>query len=474
MTTAGRTVRTERSSITREAILAAAERLFAEHGVYAVSNRQVSEAAGQGNNAAVGYHFGTKADLVRAIVQKHRGSIERLLTRMVAEAGNSAELRDWIACMVCSLTEHLDQLGNPTWYARFAAQALADPAYQKIVVKDALASPSLLAVVEGITRCLPDLPMDVVTERNIMVRNLMMHTCADFERAFAEGACPEQLDRGCVRPHRRHRWAVAGPRHGGCRMKVTVDQDKCVSGSACEPSDVFDQRDDDGVVILLTTPHRRQAENAQAAAACPASVISSRSENYDRHATETAADIPEYPMDRDARCPFAPPPQMLEMGTAKPLSRVKIWNGSTPWLITGHELARELFADSRVSVDDRRDGFPHWNEHMLSTVYKRPRSVFTSDAEEHTRYRRMLSKPFTFKRVEGLRSAIQEVTDECIDSILAGPQPADIVTKLALPVPTRVISEMLGVPYEDHEFFHEQANVGLARYATPEAGQRGR
>ncbi|MDT5016653.1 MAG: hypothetical protein QOD39_2813, partial [Mycobacterium sp.] len=188
---------------------------------------------------------------------------------------------------------------------------------------------------------------------------------------------------------------------------------------------------------------------------------------------ETAADIPEYPMDRDTRCPFAPPPQMLEMGAAKSLSRVTIWDGSTPWLITGHAVARELFADSRVSVDDRIDGFPHWNEHMLSTVNKRPRSVFTSDAEEHTRYRRMLSKPFTFKRVEGLRSAIQEVTDECIDEILAGPQPADIVTKLALPVPTKVISEMLGVPYEDHEFFQHHANVGLARYASAEDGQKG-
>jgi AcrR family transcriptional regulator len=187
VTIASRTVRAERASITREAILAAAERLFAEHGVYAVSNRQVSEAAGQGNNAAVGYHFGTKTDLVRAIEQKHRASIDRLLEKMVARTGESADLRDWIACLVCSLTEHLAQLGNPTWYARFAAQALADPAYHKIVIKDALASPSLVKVVDGITRCLPDLPSAVVTERNIMVRNLMMHTCADFERAFAEG-----------------------------------------------------------------------------------------------------------------------------------------------------------------------------------------------------------------------------------------------------------------------------------------------
>ena len=120
-----------------------------------------------------------------------------------------------------------------------------------------------------------------------------------------------------------------------------------------------------------------------------------------------------------------------------------------------------------------KPGFPHWNELMLSTVNKRPRSVFTSDAEEHTRFRRMLSRPFTFKRVEGLRPAIQQVTDECVDAILAGPQPADIVTQLALPVPTVVVSELLGVPYEDHEFFQHHANVGLARFATADDGAKG-
>jgi AcrR family transcriptional regulator len=187
MTTAAK-VRNDRASGTREAILTAAERLFAEHGVYAVSNRQVSEAAGQGNNAAVGYHFGTKADLVRAIESRHRLPIDELREQMVARTSESSDLREWVACLVCPLTEHLEELGNPTWYARFAAQALTDPEYHKIVIKDALASPSLVQVVDGITRCLPDLPMAVVTERNIMARNLMMHTCADFERAYAEGA----------------------------------------------------------------------------------------------------------------------------------------------------------------------------------------------------------------------------------------------------------------------------------------------
>lgn len=195
VTTIGRAVRTERATSTQEAILVAAERLYAEHGMFAVSNRQVSEAAGQGNNAAVGYHFGTKADLVRAIEHKHRRPVEQLREQMVTELHDSKEspdMREWVACLVRPLTDHLEELGNPTWYARFAAQAMTDPAYYNIIVKGALSSPSLVQVVEGINRCLPDLPAEVHFERNIMARNLLMHTCADRERALAAGASPPQ------------------------------------------------------------------------------------------------------------------------------------------------------------------------------------------------------------------------------------------------------------------------------------------
>lgn len=187
VTTADRVARAERANSTREAILTAAERLFAEHGVFAVSNRQVSEAAGQGNNAAVGYHFGTKTDLVREIERRHRVPVERLREEMVSDAAESTELRHWVSCLVRPLTDHLSALGNPTWYARFAAQVMADPAYHHIVVKDALSSPSLVQVIDGINACLPDLPVRVHQARNVMARNLLMHTCAEHERALASG-----------------------------------------------------------------------------------------------------------------------------------------------------------------------------------------------------------------------------------------------------------------------------------------------
>ncbi|MBE1593500.1 TetR/AcrR family transcriptional regulator [Nonomuraea angiospora] len=184
----GRTVRAERAGVTRERILAAAEQLFAEHGVLAVSNRQVSEAAGQGNNAAVGYHFGTKTHLVRAIARKHAEPIERIRERMVAELGDSADVRDWVACMVRPVTEHLADLGSPTWYARFVAQVMTDPALRAIMDDETRSSASLRHTVEGFNRCLPELPAEVRAERGDMARQLIVHTCADRERALAEGA----------------------------------------------------------------------------------------------------------------------------------------------------------------------------------------------------------------------------------------------------------------------------------------------
>jgi AcrR family transcriptional regulator len=188
VTVARKSVRAERAGATRDRILATAERLFAEHGVFAISNRQVSEAAGQGNNAAVGYHFGTKNDLVRAIVRRHNEQIEQLRAQMAAEIDDSTNLRDWVACLVRPSTEHFAALGNPTWYARFSAQVMTDPALREIMFEEAFSSSaSLQHVVDGMLRCLPDLPDDVRQERGDMARQLMVHMLAERERALAEG-----------------------------------------------------------------------------------------------------------------------------------------------------------------------------------------------------------------------------------------------------------------------------------------------
>ena len=183
-----RTPRAQQVSATRGRILDAAERLFAEQGLHAVSNRQISVAAGQGNNAAVGYHFGTKADLVRAIVRRHSEPTEALRLRLVELAEGSTDARDWIACLVRPAAAHLAALPQPTWYARFGAQVSTDPAIRSIITEEALATPALRLMIDGLHGCLPDLPSEVRAERDAMTRHLMVHMYAERERALAEGA----------------------------------------------------------------------------------------------------------------------------------------------------------------------------------------------------------------------------------------------------------------------------------------------
>lgn len=70
--------------------------------------------------------------------------------------------------------------------------------------------------------------------------------------------------------------------------------------------------------------------------------------------------------------------------------------------------------------------------------------------------------------MEKIRPAIQRMTDELIDKMLAGPQPVDLVTALSLPLPANMICELLGVPYEDHEFFEHHAIITTARDKSAE------
>jgi len=170
--------------------MATAERLFAEHGVTAVSSRQISEAAGQGDNAAVGYHFGAKTDLIKAIVHRHDRQIERSRVRMAEGIGVDGGVREWVDCLVRPLTEHLAASGRTSWYARFSAQVITDPALREIVTQESLVSPSLGRIVEGLRPALAELPDGVREERLEMIRGLILHTCADRERSLAASGEP--------------------------------------------------------------------------------------------------------------------------------------------------------------------------------------------------------------------------------------------------------------------------------------------
>ncbi|MBO0842719.1 MAG: cytochrome P450 [Nocardioides sp.] len=180
---------------------------------------------------------------------------------------------------------------------------------------------------------------------------------------------------------------------------------------------------------------------------------------------------PTYPLER-GRCPFDPPPELLRMQREEPISRVTLWDGSAPWLVTGYDNVRTVLADPRASANSDLPGYPA-NTPAIKESRRHARTFINQDDPEHAANRRLLTQDFMVRRMEALRPRIQEIVDGLIDDMLAGPKPVDLVQAFALPVPSLVICELLGVPYEDRDFFHAISKRLVASGTTPEEAAAG-
>jgi cytochrome P450 len=166
-------------------------------------------------------------------------------------------------------------------------------------------------------------------------------------------------------------------------------------------------------------------------------------------------------------CPYAPPAEHERLRDQEAPTKVTMPDGQEAWAVARLEDIRTMLTDPRFSSDRTHPGFP-------TLVSQRPRPgtfrpvLITMDPPEHGPARRQIIGEFTVKRMAALRPRIQEIVDEHIDALLAGPHPADLVKALSLPVPSLVICEMLGVPYADHDFFQSCSTRMLRRTTPPE------
>jgi cytochrome P450 len=183
-----------------------------------------------------------------------------------------------------------------------------------------------------------------------------------------------------------------------------------------------------------------------------------------RMTTDSAREAPTYPMPRT--CPFGPPPQYAELRAEQPLSRVTLQDGSTAWLATSHEYVRALLGNPATSSNRAHPGFPATVANVQAFAQKG--FLLSMDQPEHSLHRRMVASEFTVHRMRSLRPRIQEIVDDCVTGILAeGNRQIDLVQALSLPVPSLVICELLGVPYETRGTFQGHTDVLLDRASTP-------
>jgi cytochrome P450 len=178
------------------------------------------------------------------------------------------------------------------------------------------------------------------------------------------------------------------------------------------------------------------------------------------------------PMERDAS-PFDPPSQITRLREARPVSPMIFPDGHEGWLVTGYDAVRQLLADTRFSnrqdlgiihVPYETSGMPAQTEPSPQT----PGLFISMDPPDHTRLRRKLTGAFTVKRMKQLEEQIIDATERQLDELARLTPPVDLVKQFALPVPSLVICELLGVPYADRETFQVNSAKFMEREVTLE------
>jgi cytochrome P450 len=158
------------------------------------------------------------------------------------------------------------------------------------------------------------------------------------------------------------------------------------------------------------------------------------------------------PLRRDG---LDPVPDLARVRNATPVSELEFPLGINVWLVSGRDEVRAVLG----STEDYSTDFAHVARQAGLDAANSPGGLGFADPPDHTRLRKLLTPEFTMRRLARLTPRISEVVDERLARIAAAEGPVDLVEEFALPIPSLVICDLLGVPYEDRAEFQELATA---------------
>ncbi|WP_243793744.1 cytochrome P450 [Saccharopolyspora gloriosae] len=175
-------------------------------------------------------------------------------------------------------------------------------------------------------------------------------------------------------------------------------------------------------------------------------------------AAADASPSPQLPLHM-RRNGFDPVPDVAQVRASSGILRFTTPFGADAWLVTRHADVRAMLGDaaSFSNAEHRPDfGLPPEEAAELNRG-----NLLSYDPPEHTRLRRMLTPEFTVRRMRRLQPRIEEIVEDHLDAMERAGAPRDLLADFAFPVPSLVICELLGVPYEDRAEFQERTGKAL-------------
>ncbi len=182
---------------TRQQLILAAERLFAESGIDGVSLRQINLAAGQKNSSAAHYHFGSKETLIMAIYAHRMARVnERRNAALddIESANRQTNLRDLAGAIVLPIVEEIEADDSGRNYIRFMAQAMGHPQLDLAELWQQENGSGLARTVAWLRQALPDMPAQILGQRFGLAFEQIVHCLADRERLRSSGGQDLEID----------------------------------------------------------------------------------------------------------------------------------------------------------------------------------------------------------------------------------------------------------------------------------------
>ncbi|WP_433434692.1 cytochrome P450 [Nonomuraea sp. CA-141351] len=159
--------------------------------------------------------------------------------------------------------------------------------------------------------------------------------------------------------------------------------------------------------------------------------------------------LPTIPFERGSLLDV--PEAYRDLRAEEGIAKVRTRMGDEVWLVTGYEDARSLFNDPRLG---RSHPEPDKAARLSSSaLLGGPQGEVATEKAEHDRMRKLFMPSFSARRMKALRDHVGSLVDERLDHLAKLTPPADLHAELSFPLPVLVICQLLGVPYEDREYF---------------------
>lgn len=181
--------RNARGDAVRGRLLDVAEQLFAEKGIDAVSLNSIARESSQLNASVMQYHFGTKMQLIEAILERRMEELNRRRSELIAnvDVNDRANALHQIAeAMVLPFAEHLFTEGGST-YLRFVAQVTFNADKSVFEMMRGKHDSAVRRIAELVQQVCRDLQPDVVKHRLAVVTNLVLFTIGEREKLRMAG-----------------------------------------------------------------------------------------------------------------------------------------------------------------------------------------------------------------------------------------------------------------------------------------------